>query len=74
MMYLMMMNITCTGLGRTGRAGKTGIAFTFVSGKEVYQLRDIMRYTKTKSNNNIYHPPAMFKKSKQATSSRESKE
>jgi ATP-dependent RNA helicase DeaD len=35
-------------IGRTGRAGKTGIAFTFVSGKEVYQLRDIMRYTKTK--------------------------
>ena len=35
-------------IGRTGRAGKSGIAFTFVSGKEVYQLRDIMRYTKTK--------------------------
>jgi len=35
-------------IGRTGRAGKTGIAYTFVSGKEVYQLRDIMRYTKTK--------------------------
>ena len=35
-------------IGRTGRAGKAGIAFTFVSGKEVYQLRDIMRYTKTK--------------------------
>lgn len=35
-------------IGRTGRAGKTGVAYTFVSGKEVYQLRDIMRYTKTK--------------------------
>ena len=35
-------------IGRTGRAGKKGIAYTFVSGKEVYQLRDIMRYTKTK--------------------------
>lgn len=35
-------------IGRTGRAGKTGKAFTFVSGKEIYQLRDIQRYTKTK--------------------------
>lgn len=35
-------------IGRTGRAGKTGKAFTFVSGKEIYQLRDIQKYTKTK--------------------------
>ncbi|OPY29630.1 MAG: putative ATP-dependent RNA helicase [Methanobacterium sp. PtaU1.Bin242] len=35
-------------IGRTGRAGKKGKAFTFVSGKEIYQLRDIQRYTKTK--------------------------
>jgi len=35
-------------IGRTGRAGKTGHAFTFVSGKEIYKLRDIQRYTKTK--------------------------
>ncbi|AEG17481.1 DEAD/DEAH box helicase [Methanobacterium paludis] len=35
-------------IGRTGRAGKTGMAFTFVSGKEIYQLRDIQKYTKTK--------------------------
>ena len=33
---------------RTGRAGRTGRAFTFVKGKEVYKLKDIMRYCKTK--------------------------
>lgn len=35
-------------IGRTGRAGKEGKAFTFCVGKEIYKLRDIMRYTKTK--------------------------
>ena len=35
-------------IGRTGRAGKKGQAFTFVSGKEIYQLRDIQRYTKVR--------------------------
>lgn len=35
-------------IGRTGRAGKTGSAYTFVVGREVYKLRDIMRYTKAK--------------------------
>lgn len=35
-------------IGRTGRAGKSGIAFSFVVGKEVYKLRDIQRYCKTK--------------------------
>lgn len=35
-------------IGRTGRAGRTGNAFTFVAGKEIYKLRDIMRYCKTK--------------------------
>lgn len=35
-------------IGRTGRAGRTGIAFNFVVGKEVYKLRDIQRYCKTK--------------------------
>lgn len=37
-------------IGRTGRAGKTGLAFTFVMGKEVYKLKDIQRYCKTKIN------------------------
>ncbi len=35
-------------IGRTGRAGKSGRAFTFVSGREIYQLRDIQKFTKTK--------------------------
>jgi Superfamily II DNA and RNA helicases len=35
-------------IGRTGRAGRTGYAFTFIAGKEVYKLKDIQRYCKTK--------------------------
>lgn len=35
-------------IGRTGRAGKTGRAFTFVVGREIYQIRDIQRYAKAK--------------------------
>ena len=35
-------------IGRTGRAGRTGRVFNFVKGKEVYKLKDIMRYCKTK--------------------------
>lgn len=35
-------------IGRTGRAGKTGKSFTFIVGKEVYKLKDIERYCKTK--------------------------
>ncbi|WP_099467276.1 DEAD/DEAH box helicase [Konateibacter massiliensis] len=35
-------------IGRTGRAGKKGKAFSFVVGKEVYKLKDIQRYCKTK--------------------------
>lgn len=35
-------------IGRTGRAGKNGRAFSFVVGKEVYKLKDIQRYCKTK--------------------------
>lgn len=34
-------------IGRTGRAGRTGLAFSFVRGKEVYKLKDIQRYCKT---------------------------
>ncbi|MDR1104627.1 MAG: DEAD/DEAH box helicase [Endomicrobium sp.] len=32
--------------GRTGRAGRTGKAYSFVSGKDIYKLRDIQKYTK----------------------------
>lgn len=45
-------------IGRTGRAGKTGKAFSFVKGKEVYKLKEIMRYCKTK----IYAQPIPTKR------------
>lgn len=35
-------------IGRTGRAGREGIAFSLVIGREVYKLRDIQRYCKTR--------------------------
>ncbi len=35
-------------IGRTGRAGKQGMACSFVVGREVYKLRDIQKYCKTK--------------------------
>lgn len=34
-------------IGRTGRAGQSGIAFTFVCGREIYKLRDIERICHT---------------------------
>jgi len=35
-------------IGRTGRAGRLGRSFTFVTGKEVYRLKAIERFCKTK--------------------------
>ena len=35
-------------IGRTGRAGRVGRSFSFVSGREVYKLKEIQRYCKTK--------------------------
>lgn len=35
-------------IGRMGRAGREGRAFTLVVGKEIYKLKDIQRYCKTK--------------------------
>ena len=35
-------------IGRTARAGKTGRAFTFVAGREIYKLRGIEAYAHTK--------------------------
>ena len=35
-------------IGRTGRAGNMGHAFTFVAGKEIYSLRTIKKVTKSK--------------------------
>ena len=33
-------------IGRTARAGRNGLAFTFVVGRDAYKLQDIIRYTK----------------------------
>lgn len=44
-------------IGRTGRAGRTGKAFTFISGREIYKLRDIQRYTK--STVTLMKPPSI---------------
>jgi ATP-dependent RNA helicase DeaD len=35
-------------IGRTARAGRSGRSFTFVSGKEIWKLRDIQRYAKVR--------------------------
>ena len=35
-------------IGRTARAGRSGQAFTFVVGREIYQLRDIETFASTK--------------------------
>jgi len=45
-------------IGRTGRAGKTGTAYTFVAGREIYRLRDIQRFTK--SNIKLMKPPSLI--------------
>ncbi len=33
-------------IGRTGRAGRAGRAITFVAGREIYKLQNIIRFTK----------------------------
>ncbi|MFV0504695.1 MAG: DEAD/DEAH box helicase [Lachnospirales bacterium] len=35
-------------IGRTGRAGKNGKSYSFIVGREIYRLKDIMRYTNSK--------------------------
>ena len=35
-------------IGRTGRAGRSGTAYSLVVGREVYKLREIQRYCRTK--------------------------
>lgn len=35
-------------IGRTARAGREGRAFSFVAGRDIYKLKDIQKYTKTK--------------------------
>ena len=35
-------------IGRTGRAGSSGVSYSFVFGRDHYRLRNIQRYTKSK--------------------------
>jgi ATP-dependent RNA helicase DeaD len=35
-------------IGRTGRAGKSGLAFTFVSGREIYKLHGMVQFARLK--------------------------
>ncbi len=34
-------------IGRTGRAGKPGVSYSFIFGRDIYKLKDIQRYTKS---------------------------
>ncbi|MBC8110421.1 MAG: DEAD/DEAH box helicase [Verrucomicrobia bacterium] len=40
-------------IGRTGRAGQSGRAFTLISGRESYRLREIEQYTKVKIDRGV---------------------
>ena len=45
-------------IGRTARAGKAGKAYTFVTSRELYELRDIQRYTK--AHIQLLKPPSLL--------------
>jgi ATP-dependent RNA helicase DeaD len=34
-------------IGRTGRAGRAGLAYTFVSGREIYKIRELEKFTRS---------------------------
>lgn len=44
-------------IGRTGRAKRQGVSYTFAAGKELVKLRDIQRYTKSKIK--LIKPPSI---------------
>jgi len=44
-------------IGRTGRAGRTGKSYTFAYGRDIYKLKDIQRYTKSKIK--LIKPPSL---------------
>lgn len=44
-------------IGRTGRAKRQGISYTFAAGRELAKLRDIQRYTKSKIK--LIKPPSI---------------
>ncbi len=44
-------------IGRTGRAGKKGVSYSFIFGRDFYKLRDIQRYTKSEIQ--LLKPPTI---------------
>ncbi|MGL4345797.1 MAG: DEAD/DEAH box helicase [Cellulosilyticaceae bacterium] len=44
-------------IGRTGRANRKGVSFSFVTGREIGKLKDIQRYTKSKIK--LIKPPTI---------------
>jgi len=44
-------------IGRTGRAKREGVSFTFAAGRELSKLRDIQKYTKSKIK--LIKPPSI---------------
>jgi len=44
-------------IGRTGRAGKSGKSFSFAYGRDIYKLKDIQRFTKSKIK--LIKPPSL---------------
>jgi ATP-dependent RNA helicase DeaD len=51
-------------IGRTARQGRAGKAFTFTVGKEIYKLREIERFTKSKIVRNMIPSPEDVKEKK----------
>jgi ATP-dependent RNA helicase DeaD len=45
-------------IGRTGRAGRTGKAYSFVFGRELYKLKEIERFTRSKLS--LMKPPSVL--------------
>ena len=45
-------------IGRTGRAGKTGAAYSFITGREYGKIKNIQRFTKAKIT--LIKPPTKF--------------
>lgn len=55
-------------IGRTGRAGKTGLAITLVCSKrEIYELRNIERYTKSRIRRRALPPADAIEKARCAS-------
>src|SRR5690554_1018379 len=45
-------------IGRTGRAGRSGKSYSFVSGRELYKIREIQRYTRSEIK--FIKPPSVL--------------